>query len=172
MPTKKGAGGRQQNYDPRTERFTKTNYADTFLNYTPSRREKSRKKEAERRNNLYNRAKNCRDPLVFDVFLAIEEKSPGSVKFVNETREDPFVKKRRELDIITKRCIIEVKSGKKPKGLKQFLAQKRYAEMLGKKHIVFAPNILTMAKISHEKNGIFIVKDFKTLIDNITESEK
>jgi hypothetical protein len=87
-------------------------------------------------------------------------------------KKDPFVKKRRELDIITKRCIIEVKSGKKPKGLKQFLAQKRYAEALGKKHIVFAPNILTMAKISHEKNGIFIVKDFKTLIDNIKESEK
>ena len=122
MPTKKGAGGRQQNYDPRTGRFTKTNYTNLFSPCKPTRKEKARKRETERRENLYNRAKNSRDPLIFDVFLAIEKNLPGSVRFVNEIREDAFSNKRRELDIITKKCIIEVKSGRKPKGLKQFLA--------------------------------------------------
>ena len=172
MPTKKGAGGRQQNYDPHTGRFTKTDYAKLYSQKEPTHKEKTRKKEKERRENLFNRAKNSKDPYVFDVFCAIESELPGAVQFVNERIFDPFMGKTRELDIITKKCIIEVKSGRKPKGLKQFLAQKKYAESVGKRYIVFAPNILTMAKISHEKNGISVEKDYKNLIDIIKESEK
>ena len=172
MPTKKGAGGRQQNYDPHTGRFTKTDYAKLYSQKEPTHKEKTRKKEKERRENLFNRAKNSKDPYVFDVFCAIESELPGTVQFVNERIFDPFMGKTRELDIITKRCIIEVKSSGKPNGLTQFLGQKIYAKSKNKKHIVFAPNIFTAAKRSHERNGITIIKDYRTLIETIKEYEK
>ena len=102
MPTKKGAGGRQQNYDSHTGRFTKTDYSKLYPPREPSRKEKAKKRELARREELRNRASNSKDPLLFDVFLAIENALPGSVLFVNETRDDPFLGKPRELDIITK----------------------------------------------------------------------
>ena len=45
MPTKKGAGGRQQNYDSRTGRFAKTDYAKL---YPPSNQHVKKKREKER----------------------------------------------------------------------------------------------------------------------------
>lgn len=173
MPTKKGAGGRQQNYDPHTGRFAKTDYAKLYPPPKPSRKEKARKREELRREDLYNRAKNTRDPLVFDVFCAIEKELPGAVKFVNEEKYDSLLAKPRELDIVTKRCIIEVKSGPKPsRALKQFLGQKRFAESQNKRHIVFAPSMPTMAKNQHRKSGITITGDLKKLIRIIKEYER
>ena len=111
--------------------------------------------------------------MVFEVFCAIESEVPGSVQCVNENKFDPHIGQPRELDIITKKCIIEVKSGHKQRhALKQFLGQKRYAESIGKKHIVFAPRMPTMAKIEHRKSGIMITSDLRDLIQLIKESEK
>ena len=77
------------------------------------------------------------------------------------------------LDFLTKRCIIEVKSGSKPRGaLKQFFGQKQYAESRGKKHIVFAPKMPTMAKNEHRKSGIVIAGNLRNLIQLIKEFEK
>jgi hypothetical protein len=173
MPTKKGAGGRQQNYDPHTGRFAKTDYTKLYPPKEPTRKEKAQKREKERRQNLFNRAKNSKDPLIFDVFCAIESEIPGIVQFVNEERFDQGLGRSRELDIITKKCIIEVKSGPKPsRALKQFLGQKRYAESKRKKHIVFAPKMPTMAKNEHRKNGITITGNLQNLIELIKENEK
>jgi hypothetical protein len=98
---------------------------------------------------------------------------PGSVRFVNEQCYDENIKQRREIDIITKKCIIEVKSGKKVKGgQKQFLGQQKYAGTIKKQHIVFAPNMLTTAKMVHERHGIKIARDYNTLINYIKEYEK
>jgi hypothetical protein len=83
----------------------------------------------------------------------------------------PFINDNRELDIITKKCIIEVKSGKTKKCLQQFLDQKRYAEYRNKQHIVFAPDIHTMTKVDYEKHSVKIVKDFSALIKTIKEYE-
>ena len=97
---------------------------------------------------------------------------PGSVQFVNEKKFDPGIGRPRELDIITKKCIIEVKSGKKPsRALKQFLGQKQYADGSGKKHIVFAPEMPTMAKNEHRKSGIVITGNIQKLIKLIKEHE-
>ena len=112
MPTKKGAGGRLQNYDPTTGRFAKTDYAKLYPPREPTRKEKARKREAARREFLFDRAKKSRDPLVFDVFCEIERNLPGSVQAVNENKFDPLIERPRELDIITKKCIIEVKKRK------------------------------------------------------------
>ena len=49
MPTKKGAGGHQQNYDPHTGRFAKTDYAKLYPPREPTRKEKARKREEKRR---------------------------------------------------------------------------------------------------------------------------
>ena len=172
MPTKKGAGGRQQNYDPRTGKLVKTDYTKLYPPREPTRKEKAQKREEQRRENLFNRARNSEDPLVFDVFCEIERNMPGTVQGVNEEKFDPGLGRPRELDIVTKRCIIEVKSGGKPNGLTQFLGQKSYAESKNKKHIVFAPNIFTAAKRSHERSGITIIKDYTMLIEMIKEYEK
>ena len=103
----------------------------------------------------------------------IEAELPGSMQFVNEEKLDSVLGRPRELDIITKKCIIEVKSGPKPsRALKQFLGQKRYAESRGKKHIVFAPEMPTMAKNEHRKSGIIITGNFQKLIKLIKEYEK
>ena len=129
MPTKKGAGGRQQNYDPHTGRFAKTDYAK--LCYTPpSRREKAKKREAARREVLYNRANNSNDDYLFEVYTHIEQELPGSVQFINEKFYDTLSMKKRELDIVTRKCIIEVKGKKVRSCLSQFLEQKRFAENL------------------------------------------
>ena len=106
-------------------------------------------------------------------FCEIEAALPGVVQFVNEEKFDPGLGRPRELDIVTKRCIIEVKSGPKPsRALKQFLGQKRYADSRGKKHIVYAPEMPTMAKNQHGKSGITITGDLRNLIKLIREHEK
>jgi hypothetical protein len=120
---------------------------------------------------LFNRARNSKDKYIFEVFCEIERVLPYHVQFVNENKFDPFINNVREFDIITKKCIIEVKGDKVKRCLKQFLQQKKYAEYKNKQHIVFAPTIPTMTKIDYEKHGIKIVKDYKSLVNTIKEYE-
>lgn len=170
MPTKKGAGGREQNYNARTGKYEKIDYATLY--YTPqTKREKAQRKRNLKQEELFNRALKSRDKYLLETFCEIEKALPYHVQYVNELKFDPFIKDNRELDIITKKCIIEVKDKQVKRCLKQFLAQKRYAEYKNKQHIVFSPNIPTMTKLSYEKYGIKIVKDFSTLIKTIKEHE-
>ncbi len=171
MPTKKGAGGRQQNYNPHTGKYAKTDYS--ILVSQPTRKEKAQKREKLRREALYNRAKNSKDKYIFDVYREIDRALPGTVIAVNAEKFDPFINNIREFDIITKKCIIEVKSGTNfSKKLKQFLSQKKYANSKNKAYIVYSPHMQTMSKITYEKSGINIIKDCKSLINTIKEYEK
>ena len=171
MPTKKGAGGRQQNYNARTGRYEKIDYANLYYK-PPSKKEKDEKRRELKQEELFNRAKNSRDELVFEVFCEIEKALPYHVQFVNEKKFDPFINDNREFDIITTKCIIEVKSGTNGRKLvKQFSGQKRYAEYKNRKHIVFAPNLPTMAIINFKKLGFNIVADVKSLIKTLKEYE-
>ena len=172
MPTKKGAGGRQQNYDPRTGKFTKTDFATLLLNLKPTAEERKRRAAISKREDLYNRAKNSKDKGLFEAFCAIERALPGSVQVVNQEIFDASINRKREFDIITKKCIIEVKGGNASSSLKQFQAQQRFAKEKKKTHIVFAPNIKTMTKVDYEKHGIKIVKNHETLINTIKEHER
>ena len=172
MPTKKGAGGRQQNYDKRTGRFAKADYSKLYPPKPLSRKEKARKKEEQRREILYNKARNSRDPLVFEVFCEIEGNLPGTVQLVNENKFDPHIGQVRELDIVTKKCIIEVKTGKVAHKLFQFQCQKRFADTVKKHHIVYAPDIHSPTKRDYEKNGIVIKCSTKELTQAIKEHEK
>ena len=172
MPTKKGAGGRQQNYDPRTGRFAKTNFFAIETN-KPSRKEKARKIREIKQEQLFNRARNSRDKYVFEVFCEIERALPYHVEFVNEKKFDPFINDIREFDIITKKCIIEVKGGSNGRNMEnQFLQQKRYAQYKNKQHIVFAPNLPVVAIMNFKKKGFNITNDIKMLINHIKENDK
>ena len=170
MPTKKGAGGRQQNYNSRTGRYEKVDYAKLYY-IPPSRKEKTQRRRELKKEELFNRARNSKDKYIFEVFCEIERVLPYHVQFVNENKFDPFINNVREFDIITKKCIIEVKGNKVKRCLNQFLQQKKYAECKNKQHIVFAPTIPTMTKIDYEKHGIKIVKDYKSLVNTIKEYE-
>ena len=171
MATKIGAGGHRQNYDPRTGRYAKTTFPG-LVKLPPTRKEKAQRREELRRLVLFNRAKKSRDPYVFNVYLAIDNELPGAVMLVNDIRLDRNINNVRELDIATRKCIIEVKSGKVSGALKQFLAQKRFAEGRNKKHVVFAPDIFFNTKRDYENNGIVVKKDINNLINFIKENEK
>jgi len=106
MPTKKGAGGRQQFYDSRG-RYAKLVIEAPHL-YKKSRKERASQKELLRREILYNRAKKSKDTFLFEVFQEIEKEMPGEILAVNEKRYDEGIKANREFDIISKRSIIEI----------------------------------------------------------------
>lgn len=167
MRTKKGAGGRQQNYDSHG-RYAKTVYQAPPL----SRREKS---EIRRKNVIEKfciAADKKRDPLVKQVLLKIEEAIPYAVQCVNENKFDALHNKVREFDIITRRVIIEIKSGKARHVLSQLVEQKEYADYRNKKYVVFAPNIAFGTKNEYNRNGIEIKTNIHDLIKFIKENEK
>lgn len=155
MPMKKGAGGRQQSYDARG-RYVSNQVMITPTDAKISKKEKAVKAEVIRRTNLMNRARKSKDAFLFDAYLAIESEFPGEVVAVNDMRFDENIGREREFDIITKKCIIEVKSKQVRRKLTQLQQQKLYAESKNKKHIVFAPEILPACKREYEQNGIVI----------------
>ena len=171
MPTKKGAGGRPQNYDPHTGRFAKQDPMKILL--APiSKEEKKRRAEKARREDLYNRARNSKDEYVFETYCAIEKALPGAVQSVNEYKYDPFIKNIREFDIITKKCIIEVKGKQAKNCLTQGLEQKRYARRVGKQHILYAPHIVYNRFREYSEKGLLIARSEAELIIKIKEYEK
>ncbi len=171
MATKIGAGGHRQNYDPRTGRYAKTTFPG-LVKLPPTRKEKAQRREELRRLELFNRAKKSRDKYVFEVYLAIENELPGEVCLVNDFRFDTTINNVRELDIVTKKCIIEIKGGTGSRNTHQLLAQKRFAEMKKKQHVLFAPEISYRNEGRYKKHGIEIKRDIKTLIQFIKENKQ
>ena len=111
--------------------LSKTDYSKLYPSREPSRKEKAQKRELARREELSNRASNSKDPLLG---------------------------KPRELDIITKKCLIEIKTGKASRRLKQLQGQQQYAKHIGKQHVLYAPDIHNNTFKDYEKNGITIKK--------------
>lgn len=168
MPKKKGAGGRLQNYDPNTGRYKKS--TNILENLTINKMHPTKaQKDKMRMNYLINCAKNKGDKYVLDALLYIEKYLPHSVLAVNCLRMDPNIEKIRELDIITTHHVIEVKGGKGGRLLKQLISQKKYADSINKKYVVFSPNIAKVRKYEYNKCGIHIVTSLKELIDYLKE---
>ncbi len=162
-----GAGGKLQNYDSKG-RYCKNNYFD----FTPpafTKKEIRRRKEEKRRQELYEKAKNSDDAYVFDVYLALEKAMPGVVIGVNEYLYDENIKDKREFDIITKKCIIEVKSGDVVKREKQFLAQLKYTKFHGVQYFIFAPDLNRIRTYQYTKDGFNISKTLDELIRKVKE---
>ena len=163
-----GAGGKLQNYDSKG-RYCKNNYFD-FTPPTFTKKEIRRRKEEKRRQELYEKAKCSDDAYIFDVYLALEKAIPGVVIGVNEKLLDENIGKPREFDIITKKCIIEVKS-KAVKCESQLLAQLRYTNLHKIKHFLYSPTITRVAKYEYEKNGIDVSKTLDELVRKVKEMQ-
>jgi hypothetical protein len=164
-----GAGGRLQNYDSKG-RYCKNNYFD----FTPpvfTKKEIRRRKEEKRRQELYEKAKSSDNAYVFDVYLALEKAMPGAVIGVNEKLIDANIGRLREFDIITKKCIIEVKSKKASKSEKQLLAQLKYANLHNMKHFLYSPTIPRATKYQYEKKGIDVSTTLDELIRKLKERQ-
>ena len=91
---------------------------------------------------------------------------------VNDERFDYNIQRPRELDIVTKKCIIEIKGGKASSSLKQLLAQKRFAEGKNKKRVFYAPEIYYNTMYDYRKHGIEVKKSIKELIQFIKENKQ
>ncbi len=163
-----GAGGKLQNYDSKG-RYCKNNYFD----FTPpafTKKEIRKRKEEKRRQELYERAEKSDDPYIFDVYLALEKAMPGVVIGVNEYLFDENIRDKREFDIITKKCIIEVKS-KAIKCENQLLAQVRYTDLHKIRHFLYTPTINRTRKYEYEKKGINVSKTLEELVRKVKETQ-
>lgn len=161
MALKKGPYGTLRRYSHSNGRYIR--YEDR----PPIRKKKKgRGKEMaeQKRKCLLNRARSSHDPYIYDVCLALEKSYPYCLQHVNDIIFDKSTRKGREIDIVTNKSIIEVKSGNVHKCLKQFLAQKQLASSLKRKHIVYAPDILKAAKAEYERHGVRIATTIEELI--------
>lgn len=71
----------------------------------------------------------------------------------------------REIDIMTKNSIIEVKSGKVRHKTKQFLEQQDLAREHNKSHIVYAPDITDKKFNELKSKGITVVRNKNDLLE-------
>ena len=168
MAFKKNKAGKLQAYDPRTGRYSHMS-SDDFFKYINNRPKTKEQKRENRRRALYERAHQRRDPLVPEVFEAIENRFPGCVQNVNHSYFDENLGHRRELDIITSHAIVEVKSGTAKRSLKQLVGQSKYAKSVNKDYIVYAPSISTARQREYNKHGIKIARTMQELLNSLKE---
>ena len=163
MKQKLNKAGKMQNYDSKG-RYAKNSPIEPAKPFI-SKKEKYLRRLQARDEVLINRAAKSNDPLLFEVAYSLIKEFPGKVTKINEYLIDKLTKKSFEQDIVMCRAIIEIKSGTAQKCEKQFLIQKRIAESLNKKHIVFAPNISFSRQKEYERCGIHIEKSLKNLVE-------
>lgn len=168
MPLKAGPNGTMRAYSS-----TNGQYVSMGLDMLLSIKGNSKKpltkqeKRCNRYLNLLEKAEKSRDPLVYDVFKFIESRFPYCVEHVNEKVYDKNISSTREMDIITHKHIIEIKSGERPGALMQGLAQKDYANKHNKKYIMYAPNILKNTRIVYESKGLIVCKNKEELFQEM-----
>ena len=102
---------------------------------------------------------------VQDLFMFLEKNEFGTVILVNERVYHKKIKGTREIDIMTKNSIIEVKSGKVRHKTKQFLEQKDLANDHKKHHIVYAPDITDKKYLELKSKGINVVRTKDELLE-------
>lgn len=173
MPYKLNSAGKLQAYDPNTGKYIRM-LPDWMIQKPDPAAEKRLKKAAKherRQMELDYRAAHSKDRYLYDAYLAIKHAFKNRVIHVNHfyKTED---NKIREVDIVTQRTIIEVKSGTVHHKAPQLLAQKKYAASRKKQHIVYAPDIAYGTKIAYSKMGLTIATSKQELINYLKEYEK
>lgn len=166
MPYKKGPNGTLRAYSSSNGRYTKMSIDQILqqLCNTESKKKSGREKQRERIENLLSRARHSKDEGIYDLCLFIESNKPGTLKHVNENLYDKRLCDTREVDIVTSKAIIEVKSRTAKHALKQFLAQKQLSEDFGKKYYVYAPNISDARYNEYTKQGITVIRTKEQLL--------
>ena len=165
MPYKKGPNNTLRFYDTHTGRYASM----PFMSFAPAPKNKKSYEERlkEKREMLYNRAIKSKDKYLYDIFIFIENNFPGEVSLINDKIYHKEIKSTREIDLVTKKCIIEIKSGKVKHRSKQFLAQKDFAKDYNKHHIVYAPDITDKKLIELKNKGIDVVRKKEDLLERI-----
>lgn len=164
MPYKKGPNGTVRYYSSSTGRYTAA--PNTFISETQKKKRMTNEERAKlKKENLYNHANNSKDNYVKDIFMFLEENSPGTVILVNERVYHKKINSVREIDIMTKNSIIEVKSGKVKHRTKQFLMQQDLANNHNKEHIVYAPDITDKKFNELKSKGINVVRNKNELLE-------
>lgn len=135
MPIKAGPNGTTRHYDSRTGRYC----SGFSIPQTTKNKKTFAEKEKERIQNLANKAENSKDKNIFEIYSLLEQLRPGSVRHINEVLRDQVSKKDREIDIITDKCVYEIKSGKAKHKVKQFNAQLEFAKGRNKDYVIYSP---------------------------------
>ena len=182
MPLKEGGGKKLQNYDSKTGKYAKQDISFYYQRYKEiqsnikkslPRKERARIKEERRQKEVEDIAKKSKDPLLYHTYkIIVDHFGKGCIIHVNKMISDKVLDKSRELDIITKHCVIEVKSTTAKQSSTQFREQKKFATSRNKKHIVYAPNIPYAAKREYTKQGCVITTTKEELINEMKEVEK
>lgn len=156
MPLKPGPNGTMRKYSSFNGRYEKMTIDEMFSYFANNKKATKEQKKINRQKDLDARAAKSKDPYLYEVYKFIESRFPYSTEFINEKVFINKISGAREMDIITKKCIIEIKSGKKPRASTQGLIQKDYASKHGRKAIIYAPNILPRVKLEYQKHGLTI----------------
>lgn len=160
---KRGPHNTWRYYDTSDGKYCKVSFLG-LDNYTKSSKTYENKERIRRKQEqLYFTAHNSRDKYLYDVYQFLNNKTPGCIISVNKFIKDPVSGLLRELDIETKKYLVEVKSGSVEHCEKQFYAQKIYCKKKNKKHIVFAPNISQHRKWVYEQHGFTIITKLEDL---------
>ncbi len=165
MPYKKGPKNTIRYYDPATGR-----YASSFkFDIVHQKKNKLSKKEKDelKKESLYNHAAKAKDKYVYELFLELEKNKPGCVIIVNERLYHKKIRQPREIDLMTKDYIIEIKSGKVKHKTRQFVDQQDLAKSHNKGHIVYAPDITDKKYSELINKGINVVRTKKDLIERV-----
>ncbi len=166
---KKGPHGTLRRYDSASGRYCTGSVLAAVSHNRSKKKPKASEKEAMRRAELYSSAKSSKDKCLFEVYSRVEDALPGTVKQVNVNIYDPYIKDDRELDIITKTHIVEVKSGFKSHNVTQFLGQMKLAELHKKKHCVYMPKASNHKIWSLRHMGINVYNDIDELTKELSK---
>ena len=165
MPYKKGPKNTLRYYNPSTGRYASSFRLD---NIQPKKNKLSKKEKDDlKKEALYNHAAKTKDKYVYDLFLELEKNNPGCVIMVNEKIYHKKIKQPREIDLMTKDYIIEVKSGKVKHRTSQFIDQQDLAKEHNKSHIVYAPDITDKKYNELLNKGIDVVRTKNDLIRKV-----
>ena len=179
MPLKRNKAGKLQYYDSHTGRYGHMSpdvklklLLDKFKQDVRNQKLSKRERIEQARYALEARARNSSDKYLFDVFKVIDSNFNHCVQDVNRSYFDENINRYRELDIVTKHTIIEIKSGNAKKKSKQLLGQRQYAIARNKAHIVYAPEISHATKREYAKMGLCITTTINELINELRRYEK
>jgi len=164
MPIKNGPYGTTRYYDASNGRYCKYSVDNSFNEFLNNFKN-------SKHTEIYIKASNSKDKNLFEVYSLLEELKPGCVLDVNCTIFDKNIHAYREIDIITCKAIIEVKSGKAKHHTKQFLSQLKLASTMNKDYILFTPGSGNHQIEFLKKLGIIVVKNLEEL-EKIIRSKK
>lgn len=167
MPYKKGPKNTLRYYSSSTGRYENAPFSEALRMLEQKHKKTKEEKDAIQKEMLFNKANHSKDRYLLDVFLYLEKNCPNCVKMVNEKLYHKSIHKTREVDIVTKNAIIEIKSGRVRRRTTQLLRQKDLSKEYKKKHVVYAPDI-TDKKCNELRNkGIDVVRTKHELLERV-----